>query len=108
MALYCHSFAPFHRSGLLALHVLSHVLSHVVLGPLSDVTHLTHRHLRYQRLWNQKSFEVIDLGAIAAEIYKIRGDKIRGDKIMRKISHLQTLLLTIEIRKAVRVAENFT
>ena len=30
-----------HGSGLLALHVLSHVLSHVVLGPLSDVTHLT-------------------------------------------------------------------
>ena len=40
-ALYCHLFAPFYGSRLLALHVLSHVLSHVVLGPLSDVTHLT-------------------------------------------------------------------
>ena len=33
MVLYCHLFAPFYGSGLLALHVLSHV----VLGP---VTHL--------------------------------------------------------------------
>ena len=39
-AFYCHLFAPFHGLRLLALHVLSHVLSHVVLGPLSDVTHL--------------------------------------------------------------------
>ena len=41
-ALYCHSFALFYGSRLLALHVLSHVLSHVVLGPLSNVIYLTH------------------------------------------------------------------
>ena len=42
MAIYCLFICPFSMSqGTLELHVLSHV----VLGPLSDVTHLTSRKL---------------------------------------------------------------